>query len=501
MKYILYRFFSFLICAAMTFACITGMSFAADTSVQKQWNLSGDGYGIGVDAAKANGLTGSGVKIAIIDSGINRVHEDLQGVAIETGCNIINNTTDITDNFGHGTFIAGIIAANAHNGVGISGICDQVTLVPIKCFDSSLTNVKHVVAGIYKAVDEYQCDVINLSLGVTTDMPALREAIDYAASRNVIIVAAVGNNGEMNPEQILYPAAYENVIGVGAHDQNGNICTFSHINTSVFVTAPGDNIYSLDAKNSIGYNAGSGTSFASAHVAAMAVIAKSYDKNITVEEFKALLANSAVDAGVPGYDTTYGYGMVSIPGMIQELQKLPVFRDIGQHWAKENIEFCYELGLLSGVGEGLFQPDGTLTRAMVVSALWRLEGCPADNGTVFFADIQSGTWYDTAVKWAAEHHIVNGYGEGRFGPDDNVTREQLATILYGYAAYKNMNLTADSPTSYIDWTQISSYAVQPVSWAITNHIISGKTQDTIVPQGAATRAEVATILRNFLSIL
>lgn len=499
MKHLIHKLFPGVLSLVTAFSVFCGTSLSAIAVGQvEQWNLTG-ANGIHSAAAEQYGLTGSGVKIAIIDSGINRDHDDLQSVNIETGYNVIDNSTETTDNFGHGTFVAGIIAGNSHNEIGIDGICDDVTIVPIKCFDSTLTNTKNVVSGIYKAVDDYQCDVINLSLGVSMDLPELKEAVDYAASKNVIVVAAVGNNGETQPEQLIYPAAYDSVIGVGAHDKDGNICAFSHTNSSVYVTAPGEDLFSLSANGSTEYSIVSGTSFASAHVAAMAVIAKSYDKSITVEEFKILLANSATDMGAPGYDTSYGYGMVSVTAMIENLQSLPAFRDISDHWAKDNIEYCYEMGLMSGVEDGIFQPDGTLTRAMIVSILWRLDGSPATSGSIAFSDVETGSWYELAVKWAAENAVVSGYGDGLFGPNDNVTREQLATILYGYASYKNMDLTSVTPVGYTDWGQISTYALEPVSWAITNHIISGKTADTVVPQGFATRAEAATLLRNFLA--
>lgn len=500
MKKFLYKFCS--ICMILTISCFQSVAYGLDIPANDsgQWNLGNNGYGIAVNAAWNLGLNGSGIRIALIDSGINAAHEDLQGVSIESGYNVIDQNTDTSDSYGHGTVIAGIIAANSHNNVGISGICDGVTIVPIKCFDSSLTNVKNVISGIYMAVDEFHCDVINLSLGVSADTQALRDAVAYAASKNVIIVSAVGNNGDRTPTQLLYPAAYDDVIGVGAHGRDGNICSFSHVNDSVFVTAPGEELYSLDGNDPKGYRTVNGTSFAAAHVSAMAVIAKSYDKNISVAEFKELLRESTVDAGQLGYDTSYGYGMVSVPCMLQALEDLPPYHDIAEHWARENIEFCSELGLLSGTSDGIFSPDMTLTRAMVVSILWRMEGSPASNTHIGFSDVPAAAWFASAVHWVAENGIVSGYGNNTFLPDAPVTREQLASIFYRYAAYQGLDMAASTPAGYTDWSQISAYAVEPFAWSISNGILRGKTDTTVVPQGLATRAEAATILRNYLTI-
>lgn len=487
------------LCAAIVSLALlrTAVNGAA---LPEQWNLSDAPYGIAVQTAWDKGFTGEGIRLALIDSGVNAAHEDLRNINIEQGWNVIDNNDDTSDNLGHGTVVAGIIAADRNNGVGISGICDGVTIVPIKAFDSSLTNVKHITAAIYKAVDEFDCDVINLSLGVSTDTPALREAVEYAASKNVIIVSAVGNSGESDAAQLLYPAAYDVVVGVGAHGQDGQVSSFSHINSSVLVTAPGEQLYSLDAKDTDGYRTVNGTSFAAAQVSALAVLAKTYDREMNVAEFQRQLESSAVDAGPAGYDTAYGYGMVNVPRLLAALEALPEYRDTAEHWARENIQFCTERGLMSGTAPRQFSPDLPLSRAMIVTILWRLEGSPDGHQSLAFHDIHTGDWFFDAVAWAAETSIVSGYLDGTFGPDDSVTREQLAAVIYRYAKYRG---TAEQPVSlpsgYTDWNDVSPYAADAVSWAIENGIMRGKTAETFVPKGQATRAEAATILRNFLT--
>lgn len=514
MKSVINRLFSAVLTAAVLFTCCPCSAAAAEEDIvrslgsvsesavpegMEQWNLSQEGYGIGAQGAWDKGLYGQGVRVALIDSGIYREHEDLQGITIETGYNVIDQSTDTTDNVGHGTIVAGIIAADSRNSLGIDGISDRVTLVPIKCFDSSLTNVKHVITGIYLAVDTYHCDVINLSLGVTTDQQALREAVDYAASKGVIVVSAVGNSGETDPSRVYYPAAYDSVIGVGSYGQDGAVSVFSHTNQSVFVTAPGEALISLGNTGADTYREVSGTSYAAAHVTALAAIAKCAAPDMTVEEFKELLRITSRDAGAPGYDTGYGYGMVSAAGLAAALGNLPLYTDIGSHWAQESIETCSELGLLSGTGDGKFSPDAAVNRAMAVTVLWRMEGMP-QTGSSTFSDVAGDDWYAAAVAWASENGIVSGYGDNRFGPLDAVTREQLAAMLCRYAAYRGLNTSAKAPSGFADWDQVSPYARTSLSWAVENGIMRGKTADTLVPGGTATRAELATMLCSCLPL-
>ena len=125
----------------------------------------------------------------------------------------------------HGSFISGIIAAAKNNGKGIAGLTDKVTIIPIKCFASSIeTNASYVISAIYEAVDTYGCDVINLSLGLPNNMRSFRETVDYAAEKGVLMIASVGNNASST---VMYPAGYENVVGVGSVGRDNRVSYFS----------------------------------------------------------------------------------------------------------------------------------------------------------------------------------------------------------------------------------------------------------------------------------
>jgi hypothetical protein len=166
-------------------------------------------------------------------------------------------------------------------------------------------------------------------------------------------------------------------------------------------------------------------------------------------------------------------------------------------WFYNEVQYVYEHGLMEGTASGLFRPSVTTSRGMLVTILWRLEGQPTVSGTVF-ADVASGQWYTDAIQWASANGIVDGYGNGKFGPNDPLTREQMATILYRYASYKGYDVAASASLSkYTDAGKVSSYAAAAMSWANAAGLITGMTDTTLAPQGSATRAQAATILMRF----
>ena len=167
-------------------------------------------------------------------------------------------------------------------------------------------------------------------------------------------------------------------------------------------------------------------------------------------------------------------------------------------WFYDAVEYAYENGMMDGIANNLFSPNGTTTRAMIVTILHRLENQPA-SGTSIFTDVPAGQWYTNAVAWAAANGIVDGYGDGRFGPNDTITREQMAAILYRYAQFKGYDVSNTGNLSgYTDAAQVSEWARTAMGWANAQGLITGNTATTLNPTGSATRAEVATILMRFV---
>jgi hypothetical protein len=160
-----------------------------------------------------------------------------------------------------------------------------------------------------------------------------------------------------------------------------------------------------------------------------------------------------------------------------------------------------EKGLFNGVSETRFDANGTLSRAMLVTVLWRSEGQPVPKGGSSFSDLDTGKWFSDAVAWAAENGIVQGYADGRFGTDDAVTREQIVTILFRYAAYKGMDVSGRADIStFSDAASVPSWAAEAMSWAVSAGLIRGRDDNTISPTDSATRAEFATIIMRFLDL-
>ena len=175
------------------------------------------------------------------------------------------------------------------------------------------------------------------------------------------------------------------------------------------------------------------------------------------------------------------------------------FHDVTEgDWFYDAVRYAYETGLMDGVGDSLFAPNSETTRAQLVTILYRLEGEPEVSGTSGFTDVEAGTWYTDAVAWAAANGIVNGVSETEFAPGKDITREQLATILFRYAEAKGYDVSARADLSaYTDADQIQSYAAESVAWAVAEGLIQGFEDNTLRPAGNATRAQIATILMRF----
>lgn len=174
-------------------------------------------------------------------------------------------------------------------------------------------------------------------------------------------------------------------------------------------------------------------------------------------------------------------------------------------WYHDGVHYCLDAGLMTGVGGGRFAPEGGMTRAMLVAVLYRLEGEPDADGGAAFTDVAADAWFADAVGWASSEGVVDGYGDGRFGPDDALTREQLAAILYRYARYRGLAAAADAElTRYADAAQIAGYAASALRWACGSGLVDGMVQNgraVLLPASAVTRAQTAAILQRLCTKL
>jgi subtilisin family serine protease len=262
---------------------------------------------------------GKGVKVAVLDSGCDRDHPDLQG-AVSVWLDTTNSATGPGDSCGHGTFCCGVIGAR-RNETGVVGVAPECELLSIKVLgDDGSGSIDQVVRGIDLAL-EHRADIISLSLGTSSPHPELERVCRKAVAQGTIVVASAGNSGP-SLDTVLYPAHYDVVISVGAIDISKQIARFSSRGKRVDVVAPGVQVYSCYPGGRYAYL--SGTSMAAPYVSGILALYLSYRRlhegpqwKEEVLVLKKRLLETAVDLGPPGFDFSYGYGLINPESLFQ----------------------------------------------------------------------------------------------------------------------------------------------------------------------------------------
>ena len=282
-----------------------------DPLLDQQWGLTA----IGVPSVWSI-TRGAGVTVAVIDSG-SGPHPDLDA-NMEVGRTIIDSIEsagmrDVSDE-GHGTHVAGIIAAAADNGVGGAGVAPQARILPIRTLEPNGEGTARDVSKAVRFAVDAGAKVINLSLGRNSEYTPLTSAIQYAVDRNVLVVAAAGNYGaDSGP---VWPAASDLTLAVTAVDRTNNVTSFDQRGDYIDLAAPGTSILST-ARND--YELQSGTSMAAAFVSGAAALLFAAQPSITAAQVRDILQRTATDIGSPGRDTTFGYGLVNLVAAFAEL--------------------------------------------------------------------------------------------------------------------------------------------------------------------------------------
>jgi len=258
------------------------------------------------------------VAVAVIDSGVDEDNPLIDYSKIFHAKSYVDGETSCDDKIGHGTAIVGIIQEYA----------PDVFIAPLMYYTAYASGVPRnggvpaICKAIYDAVDNYKCKIINISSGIISESDELKTAIDYAESKGVIVISAVGNDNKTAPGRVFYPAAYDTVIGVGAIDAQKVIAGFSQRNKSVMTVMYGVDIKVPGIKNGERYTTVSGTSYAAAALCGIAAgIAEEYP-DITPAQLRNLIKSSSQDLGVPGYDIAYGYGVPDIEALKVNLRLL-----------------------------------------------------------------------------------------------------------------------------------------------------------------------------------
>jgi subtilisin family serine protease len=244
--------------------------------------------------------------VAVVDTGVQSDHPDLKGRLVK-GVNIVDPGSPPEDDVGHGTHVAGIIAARVNNREGVAGLTWYTKIMPVKALDSTGAGSTYSVAqGVIWAAD-HGANVINMSLGNYAEAQFLHDAIKYAHDKGVLVVAASGND---NTDRPGYPAAYPEVLAVAATDPGGGKAEYSNYGDYIDVAAPGTSIASTYPGSR--YASLSGTSMASPHVAALASLIQAANPRLSNTEVMDILRHTAQDLGAEGKDNVYGYGQIDI---------------------------------------------------------------------------------------------------------------------------------------------------------------------------------------------
>jgi hypothetical protein len=289
---------------------------------------------IQVDQAWLYSMGSPDVVIAVLDTGVKADHPELQGQVLP-GYNFVSDRADTEDDHGHGTHVAGIIAAAANNQQGSAGICPHCRILPVKVLGSQNVGTwSSVIDGILYAVEQ-QVHIINLSLGGRSKLAAVESAIQYAVDSGTLVIAAAGNLGGDEP---FYPAAYAATMAIGAIRNNDTSWPASNYGEWIDLVAPGFAIYSTtnDLENYYeGYTFMSGTSMAAPHVAGVAGLLLSQSPTRTVTELRQLLTQTALDLGPPGVDPRFGHGRLDSWAALQLDPPEAITGSIGGRFAVE----------------------------------------------------------------------------------------------------------------------------------------------------------------------
>jgi thermitase len=273
-----------------------------------QWNLPviGTEEGWSITRGEEN------IEIAIVDTGVDLDHPELRNRLVK-GYNVLDENDEPNDDNGHGTHVAGIIASETNNQEGVAGMTWFNKIMPVKAMGAKGYGTTFDIAkGIVWAVD-HGADVINLSLGNYQPSKVLEEAVQYAYSRNVVMVSAAGNDGSNQP---TYPSAFPEVISVAAVDYDGRRASFSNYGEYIDIAAPG--VYIPSTYYNSQYAALSGTSMAAPHVAGLAALIKSANPELSNTQIVNIIKRSAIDLGEKGKDNDFGSGLIDVNSALQE---------------------------------------------------------------------------------------------------------------------------------------------------------------------------------------
>lgn len=464
-----------------------------DPYYSSQWTLPAIGY----DALWGTQYDGTGVTVAVIDSGLDTTHEDFEKVKISPySKNFLGNGSHPEDYFrdqkGHGTFVTSQIASVTNNGIGLSGTLWNTEIMVLRCvsgsgsdkypydkvYDEGSGSATKVAEAMRYAADN-GAHVINISLGIRSASQTLQEAVDYAHSKGVVVVAAAGNDGNSTP---FYPASGEHVISVGSVSRSGSTLAkswFSQYNAYVDVTAPGGDVMGVDVypfsstewytEAADTYRTDGGTSYSSPVTAALVGVCKQVDEKLDAEDIQSLLAATSVDYGTAGYDTYYGYGVVNAENLLTAL-------------TRTEYAIVYDLGANDAV-----LPEGGTDSYRLNRTADLVLPIPVREGYTFLG------WYESE---ALEGQAVSVLPKGTLGMAEAVTENGKVT---GYAI--------GAVTLYAAWQANSAVLPKTVEYDLyaggslcLELSLRGNTLVDVLAQGQSLTGDDYTVSNNVLTL-
>lgn len=402
-----------------------------DTYYSEQWNLSKintpEAWDYDSDSNPYGG--DSSVKIAVLDTGVSYENyetyvqaPDLANTNFVSGYDFVNNDNHANDDNGHGTNITEIIAASTNNAKGIAGIAFNVSIMPVKVMDGNGEgSIIHVASGIEWAVN-HGADIINMSIGTGEEefySETLYDAVKYAQNNEVILLSSTGNDGV---NRIYYPAAYPEVIAIGASNSSNTLASFSNYGQGIDLVAPGTNILAEYCNNNCSDHnlvSASGTSQAVPHISAAAGLLFSYGSSSN--QIKALLTSSTQDLGASGYDTSYGYGLLDIEAALALAQS-----DSGKPTTSLNVSPSEPDG---ENGYYVSQPRISLTAS-------------DENGIKnIYYRLNSGSWqtYTSSFSLSEGKHLIEYYAK------DNINNSEITKSTNIYVDLTAPSLSLSRP--------------------------------------------------------
>ncbi|OCA89149.1 hypothetical protein A8F95_05380 [Bacillus wudalianchiensis] len=488
----------------------------------KQMEKSGQrvewGYkAIGADKRIPGTLSGKGVKIGILDSGIDRNHQDLQvagGACFMTilgpdGCKNAYN-----DDNGHGTHVAGVIAAK-DNSIGVVGVAPDAQIYAVKVLNklgSGTTST--MMAGIEWAIKN-KMDIINISITSPYEDSNLRKMIQRAYESGIIVVAAAGNEGPPEPGEVSsvqYPAKFPEVIAVSSVDVNKKHDPLASIGKEVEFVAPGENIYSTyptaltTMTKEKGYEMLSGTSMASPYVVGLAALYKEKYPAMTNKQIRTLLQKNAIDLGVKGRDNYYGFGFVQVDKTPVSDTTLPYTMDgkgkITIDSSKAVSQFSsynvYRFGELIAKNINASEIVDYSTKGQVDYSLYPVtdgkEGTSSftvkvNNPAPALQDLNTNKWYNRFVTYLYYKGILKGYPNNMIRPEQAITRGEAA-IMIGRA----LGIEETPQSNRFKDVAASAKSAGYVEALAERKIITGFGDGTFRPDSHVTRAEMAILV-------